>query len=126
MSKFVEQIRNTSVKNNKQSKEIDSKVLKDKQDIMKRIKFVTNKYYDDILDGINKAADKGYTKYYINLCPDDFIIPDVEYEANKLKRRWLSMLLSENSELVPEDKPSLNGFTFKVWNNEKNTVVFEW
>ena len=124
MSSFVEQVRSASkqpVSKNNEVKHNEKTII-----IMDRLKFVTDKYYDDILEGIKKAASKGYTKYFINLQGEDFVIPDIDYEPNKLKRRWLSILSTEKSELVPHDKPSLNGFRFTVWNNQKNTVVFEW
>ena len=129
MSTLIEQMRAKAKESNtlkKMEKEGDSKAVKDKNAIMERIKFVTEKYYDDILEGIQKAAGNGYYKYFINVDPTDFVIEDIDYEANKLKRRWLSMLLAENSEILPKDKPSLNGFKFSVWNNAKNTIVFEW
>lgn len=128
MSSFVEQMRSLSIepKKEKEPNNIDSKVYKDKQAILNRIQFITDKYYDDILSGIQKSAGKGYNKYFINLNAEDFVIEGIDYEANKLKRRWLSMLLAEKSDLVPEGKPSLNGFRFTVWNNKKNTIVFEW
>lgn len=126
MATFIEQMRNLSIEPKKETKDTDSKFYKDKQLILERIHFVTDKYYDDILAGIQKSAGKGYQKYFINLTAEDFVIDGVEYDTNKLKRRWLSMLLAKNSDLVPQDKPSLHGFKFNVLKNEKNTVIFEW
>lgn len=128
---FIEEMRELSIKSkqNPEVKKVNPETQKINEIVYKKLEFLTNKYYDTILEEIKKAASYGNEKCYVNFEEDDFTISDLNYDIFKLKKRWLSTLMNKDSELVPKGKPSIHGFHFHVLNkkvNNKSSVILYW
>lgn len=108
--------------------------LKVRQDEIKDTKFtfLTDKYYDLMIDAITKSASLGYKKKYMNFTRDDF-------KANchglgtpdQFQAKWFEEISKPDSKYLPKDedgntKSSFKGFEFNIWNNNSFTTVISW
>jgi len=123
-------------------KHTDNPRFEEKKNQIKHNKFVylTDKYFDTIIDNIFYQSNNGNRITYINFDKNDF-------KANcqglgypkKFMKDWFDELSDPNSKYLPDKyinyyfnyidsdkKISLQGITINIWNNPSNTVVFEW
>ena len=134
---FAEQMRNIAVEaeaiNTKRSEETPEEFEKRMATTRdEKYKFLTTKYFDTILRGITNAAKKGNRERYINFERDDFKAncKGLGYPS-QFQRAWLEELQNPESKYLEEfqtadNKVSLEGIEFDVWNNKAFTTVFKW
>ena len=94
--------------------------------------FLTDKYFESIVRGITNSAKKGKHERYINFDRDDF-------KANckglgfpsEFQKAWLEEMQNPESIYLEkfqteDNKVSLEGIEFEIWNNKAYTTVFKW
>ena len=121
--------------------EHEKNLEKNKQQI-KHDKFIylTDKYFDNIINSIFHKSNKGERIKYINFDKNDFKanFPGLGY-PKEFMRSWFDELSDPNSKYLPDKyikdyfkysdsnkKISLQGIDISIWNNSSNTVVFKW
>tara|TARA_B100000927_G_scaffold290616_1_gene289968 strand:- start:3337 stop:3804 length:468 start_codon:yes stop_codon:yes gene_type:complete len=130
------------------AEEIAHKEYEDKQELEKnkqKIKhdkfiYLTDKYFDNIINSIFYKSNKGERIKYINFDKNDFKanFPGLGY-PKEFMRSWFDELSDPNSKYLPDKyikdyfkycdsnkKISLQGIDISIWNNSSNTVVFKW
>ena len=134
---FAEQMRNIAVEaeaiNTKREEETQEELEKRMALIRdEKYTFLTKKYFDTILRGITNAAKKGKRERYINFDRDDFKAncKGLGYPS-QFQRAWLEELQKPDSKYLEEfqtgdNKVSLEGIEFDIWNNKAYTTVFKW
>tara|TARA_X000000950_G_C13675012_1_gene561541 strand:- start:288 stop:698 length:411 start_codon:yes stop_codon:yes gene_type:complete len=134
---FAEQMRNIAVEaeaiNTKREEETQEELEKRMELIRdEKYTFLTTKYFDTILRGITNAAKKGKRERYINFDRDDFKAncKGLGYPS-QFQRAWLEELQKPDSKYLEEfqtgdNKVSLEGIEFDIWNNKAYTTVFKW
>ena len=134
---FAEQMRNIAVEaeaiNAKRNEETQEELEKRMEMIRdEKYTFLTQKYFDSILRGITNSAKKGKHERYINFNRDDFKAncKGLGYPS-QFQRAWLEELQNPKSKYLEEfqthdNKVSLEGIEFDIWNNKAYTTVFKW
>ena len=131
-SKMVEM----SIENGSKIKEeIEAKAAKHAEHLInvkdEKFKFLTEKYLNDILAGIERAAKKGYREKYMNFDREDFKAncKGLGY-PNEFQRMWLDEVSKPDSPYIFKDKDGipkcLEGIEASIWNNGAFTTVFKW
>jgi len=120
----------------------DKENLEKKKEQIKHDKFtyLTDKYFDNIIDSIFYGSNSGFRIKHINFDKNDFKanFPGLGY-PREFMRSWFDELSNPNSKYLPDKyindyfqytksstKVSLQGIKIHIWNNASNTVVFEW
>jgi hypothetical protein len=132
---FADKMRNISKAESKisEKKKLSEEELAARMEKIKdeKFKFLTEKYLDTILRGIENAARKGLNEKYINFSRDDFKANCKGLGfPNQFQGKWLDEMKNPESAYLPtlEDgsKPSLEGISFDIWNNSAFTTHFTW
>ena len=124
------------------AEEIVRKKYDDKQELEKnkqKIKhdkfiYLTDKYFDNIINSIFYKSNKGERVKYINFDKNDFKanFPGLGY-PNDFIKLWLDELTDYESSYLPideenQEKISLQGIEYNViyYNNHHITIKFQW
>tara|TARA_Y100000816_G_C25726725_1_gene382967 strand:- start:57 stop:446 length:390 start_codon:yes stop_codon:yes gene_type:complete len=119
----------------KSKEEIEAKAAKHAEHLInvkdEKFKFLTEKYLNDILAGIERAAKKGYREKYMNFDREDFKAncKGLGY-PNEFQRMWLDEVSKPTSSYIFKDEDEvprcLEGIEANIWNNSSFTTVFKW
>ena len=132
---FASKMAELSISSGSKSKEeIEAKAAKHAEHLInvkdEKFKFLTEKYLNDILAGIERAAKKGYREKYMNFDREDFKAncKGLGY-PNEFQRMWLDEVSKPTSSYIfkdemefqcvlKESKPTFGTMAF--------TTVFKW
>ena len=133
---FASKMAELSISSDSKSKEeIEAKAAKHAEHLInvkdEKFKFLTEKYLNDILAGIERAAKKGYREKYMNFDREDFKAncKGLGY-PNEFQRMWLDEVSKPTSSYIFKDEDGvprcLEGIEASIWNNGSFTTVFKW
>ena len=133
---FASKMAELSISSGSKSKEeIEAKAAKHAEHLInvkdEKFKFLTEKYLNDILAGIERAAKKGYREKYMNFDREDFKAncKGLGY-PNEFQRMWLDEVSKPTSSYIFKDENGvpmcLEGIEANIWNNGAFTTVFKW
>lgn len=130
-----ELLRITKVNRNRIEKEMEYKKKKFDEKVKTRhdelMKFLTEKYYGEVVSCLQHNAKNGKYEAYMNFKYEDFKanMPTLG-KPREIQRKWLAEMKNPNSVFLKDetylDKRALIGISTDCWGNSAFTVHFKW
>ena len=134
---FAGQLRIKSIHSERKINAAIEKKIREEKERREKVKhekfvFLTKKYHEVIMFGLDHAASRGKYEKYINFDREDFKAncPGLG-NPREFQALWLSEMTNPESSYVPinpltGEKRDFQGIKYDIWNNGAFTTVFTW